>query len=499
MAVETYGPTADSEALLQALGMPRPESWDAVEAGAAGAADGMEEEEEEEGEEEADEEGEQEPVDAEAEYGEDDDGGGGGAGAGAGAGAGGSDGGNNSSDSRSRSRSHDDDEYPPTEEEAEPTDVDVDAGSRRRLPAIAVSDALAKQLDAFERFRCQTVNRQRKGKAVATVTARDDRRSVLHFFAWLKARKGVTVPTFGVFSSARLGAVAEEFIEEKALTCQHARIAKLLSSLVAATRFTYTMLKAKAAEGTSVSSAPADEMEALLSQVKGEAVEEGKFRVSLPPKSWLTWEECQIARLRSEKALAKYKGSDAAEKLSLVRSCCLLKLLTAIPPDRVRVYRELQLGGSLKAAGGGSYKIDLERGAHKTSSTFGPSRCTLPEPVAERVHALVTMDGLQSGEYLFHGTDRGAALETWTWTRLVQATFKAYSPGSVALSPKDCRASFVTWMRDGDHGDDVLASAAKSMHHSNATAASASYDKHGSDRIVGAAMKAAGEFAQRFA
>ena len=29
MAVETYGPTADSEALLQALGMPRPESWDA--------------------------------------------------------------------------------------------------------------------------------------------------------------------------------------------------------------------------------------------------------------------------------------------------------------------------------------------------------------------------------------------------------------------------------------------------------------------------------------
>ena len=176
-----------------------------------------------------------------------------------------------------------------------------------------------------------------------------------------------------------------------------------------------------------------------------------------------------------------------------------LKLLTAIPPDRVRVYRELQLGGSLKAAGGGSYKIDLERGSHKTSSTFGPSRCTLPEPVANRVHELVTLDGLQPGEYLFHGPNRGAALETWTWTRLVHATFKAYSPGSVALSPKDCRASFVTWMRDGDHGNEVLASAAKSMHHSNATAASASYDKHGSDRIVGAAMKAAGVFAQRFA
>ena len=34
-----------------------------------------------------------------------------------------------------------------------------------------------------------------------------------------------------------------------------------------------------------------------------------------------------------------------------------------------------------------------------------------------------------------------------------------------AMCPKDCRASFITWLRDGDHGDAVLASAAKDMHH----------------------------------
>ena len=54
-------------------------------------------------------------------------------------------------------------------------------------------------------------------------------------------------------------------------------------------------------------------------------------------------------------------------------------------------------------------------------------------------------------------------------------------------------------MRDGAHGDEVLRSAAKAMHHSNAMAASAAYDKHGTDRIVAAAVKAADEFAKRFA
>lgn len=114
-----------------------------------------------------------------------------------------------------------------------------------------------------------------------------------------------------------------------------------------------------------------------------------------------------------------------------------------------------------------------------------------------RIDALVTLDALRPGEYLFHGTDRRAALEPYTWTRLVQEAFKTHA--GVAFSPKNCRSSFVTFMRDGAHGDEVLRSAAKAMHHSNAMAASAAYDKHGTDRIVAAAVKAADEFAKRFA
>ena len=135
----------------------------------------------------------------------------------------------------------------------------------------------------------------------------------------------------------------------------------------------------------------------------------------------------------------------------------------------MRVYRELKLGGSLKAMVDGSYKIDLERGAHKTcalsqsnrggrgahwgstlidravasrtASTFGPSRCTLPDGVAVCIQKLVSLDNLQEGEYLFHGTDRNAALEPPAWTRHVQAAFRQFSIGGVSLSPKNCRRS----------------------------------------------------------
>lgn len=132
----------------------------------------------------------------------------------------------------------------------------------------------------------------------------------------------------------------------------------------------------------------------------------------------------------------------------------------------------------------------------RAAAAFGPSRITVTTAVAARINALVSLDTLQPGEYLFHADDRRLPLQPYMWTRLVQSTFKAHS--GVALSPKTCRASFITWMRDGDHGDDVLASAAQAMHHSSATARSAAYDKGESDRLVAAAVKVADEFAKRF-
>ena len=180
-----------------------------------------------------------------------------------------------------------------------------------------------------------------------------------------------------------------------------------------------------------------------------------------------------------------------------MRTAALLKLLTSLPPDRVCVYRKLQLGATLKPLGGGRYQIDLsEPGAHKTAAVFGPSRTTLTATVAASVHALVTLDKLQVGEHLFHGRDRRAALTPYGWTRCVQRAFDTHA--GVALSPKDLRSSFVTWLRDGSHNNEVLRAAAIAMRHSSTTAASAAYDKNGSDRLVAAAVGVADAFAARF-
>ena len=87
----------------------------------------------------------------------------------------------------------------------------------------------------------------------------------------------------------------------------------------------------------------------------------------------MDWEACQLARLSAEKTLSNYRGSSAAKQLNLSRTACLLKLLTAMPPDRVGVYRLLQLGSSLKANDDG-FQMDLsEPGAHKTAAIFGPT------------------------------------------------------------------------------------------------------------------------------
>jgi hypothetical protein len=507
-AIATFGPTEDIEALLTALQLERPGEWaesSSDEQGGDEGGDPMEEGTEEESEEERDggegeeEESEEDDESEECEEREEDrDGGNEGGGGGSGGSSSGgssvsrSEGGSDYSYSRSRSSNG-----------SEGSDAD-DVGdaraavSHRRLAAIPISGRLESQLQALARFRKSTVERQRHGKAVADTTAAEDRRSILHFLAWLHHCKQVAAPTLGsVFSSPKLGAVVQEFVQEKSLTCKYARIVKVVGSLVAAARFTRSVLQVGSVPGADSTINVVDQLMAIHSQCCAEARMETKFSIAQPPKAWLTWEECQRARMRAEAALASDASGDACVHLELVRQCALLRLLTALPPDRVGVYRQLKLGSTLKSDGS-AYKLDLaERTAHKTSEVFGPTRTTVTAAVAARLDALVKLDRLQCGEFLFHASDRQTALSPSAWTRFVQAAFKKHS--GVALSPKDCRSSFVSWLRSGDHGDAALKAAANAMHHSSAVAASAHYDKFGSDRVVEAAVKAADAFASRFA
>ena len=498
MALTTYGSTPTSEALLEALELPRPEEWPDPPADQAAQEGDAGEEGEEEGESEG---GEQDSDDDDDEQ---DSSGGGGAGSAAAGGG---------SSSHSRSRDREEDDYPSTEEEPDPPRLgaaedagDADApganeaedGKRKRV-SFGVTPSMAREFASFQRFRTSEISRERNGRKVSPLTAADDQQRVLAFFAYLKAEMGVEVKSLGVLSSPKIGAAAQAYIKYKTMTREYSSVAKAVGSLIAAARFVLTTRKAHAASGAAVSTVALDELTALHRQCLSEGRLRDKFSTARPPKAWLDWADCQRARLSAEKAMLGDSGACPAMTLELTRDACLLKLLTAMPPDRVGVFRLLMMGKTLKQVDGDCFQIDLsEPGAHKTSAVFGPSCTTVTAGVAERIAQLIDADHLVAGEYLFHdNADRRLPLAPTAWTRLVKAAFLAHA--GVALCPKDVRSSFITWMKDGDHGDAVCRSAAKAMKHSSTVADSASYDKHKSARVVEAAMKAADAFAKQFA
>ena len=261
-AVAAFGSAPVSISLLTALGMPQPAGWVSSSSSSSGEAEGGVEGalgEEQEGEEQ-DEDGEEEEEEGGGVEDEDDDegeddGGHASSNGSSGSGSGGGGGSSGAEDGNARSRSHDgdDDDYPPTEVESEAEvvggDDDEQHAAQRRSPAMALSSKLQTQLEAFERHRSTIINRQRRGKAVAKITVASDRRSILHFLAWVQHEKGVVEPSLGVFASPKIGRVVEEFVEEKQLTCKHSRVAKLLGSLVSAARFAHAVLTAKVAPG----------------------------------------------------------------------------------------------------------------------------------------------------------------------------------------------------------------------------------------------------------
>ena len=190
--------------------------------------------------------------------------------------------------------------------------------------------------------------------------------------------------------------------------------------------------------------------------------------------------------------------SDLSKRKQATRDVAILMFLTHQPPDRVGVCRLLKLGSTLKRTPNGGFDLDLSQpGDHKTIAAFGPTCTTVPMAIARAFHAHLNLSQVPHGGYVFAAADSPFdPLTPVQWTRLVQRIFKQHS--GVALAPKDLRSSHVTWLRGDEHDDETLRSAALAMRHSSKTAASSSYDKERSDRLVQKSMHAAAEFAARF-
>ena len=482
-ALSVFGQCSRSKALVSALGIDRPGDWreEEDEEAEEEEAEDEEAEEEEEDEEEDGEGDEDDESDGEVSvagteivdeppvvYGSDNDGGGGDVG---------------EADSPANLVGS--------------TDASINGHAAKRQHVAQrrfnISPTLEAQLVAFDAHRAAPLNQDRAGIAVSPATRQSDRGRVLRFLKWLADNyKFKTPPTLTIFLHANIGSATQRYIKE--LIEQHRRkysyVATIAASLIAAASFMTMRREAGRPDNGAIA-----QLKALHLQCRQQARKQDKFDVAKKPTSWLTWDAIQLVRCKAEDAYAA-ADSDAA-KFELTREVTILRFLADQPPDRVGITRTLQLGGTLKSIEGG-YELDLSTpGLHKTSAVFGATKTTIPASIKPWLDDYIALAGVAPGDFLFHVCgDKRTALAPWAWTRLVKAIFARHS--DVALCPKDCRSSFITFLRSGEHDDETIRSAAVAMRHSSKTQASASYDKGETDRRVSAAMKVASDFSAKF-
>ena len=146
----------------------------------------------------------------------------------------------------------------------------------------------------------------------------------------------------------------------------------------------------------------------------------------------------------------------------------LLTRLTAVPPDRVGVARQLRLGGTLKPTAAG-FELDLRTAdAHKTAALFGYSSGRAPPPPPPR-RARCSRPGWPAAglteatvPYVFVLGGRGRAgpvaharpVGEKRWTELVPAVRTRQA--GVPLAPKDLRSSFITFLQSDANADEAL-------------------------------------------
>ena len=109
-------------------------------------------------------------------------------------------------------------------------------------------------------------------------------------------------------------------------------------------------------------------------------------------------------------------------------------------------------------------------GSHKTSAIFGPSKTTLGKEICDAITSVLAMekeDDKTTYPFLFHGPSGASRpFSPAGWCQLIKSVFKRHS--GVALSPKDLRSSFITFLRSSHNNETLLKSCAVAMRHSNA-------------------------------
>ena len=240
-------------------------------------------------------------------------------------------------------------------------------------------------------------------------TSDTDRGHILRFLGYLQAKHGVEVKGLvQVFASPRLAAVVQLYVEHlvSERRNKYNSTAKAVLSIAAVARFVHAGVKQTGGPNAAkLDGGTLDALATLHSQCVAESSKSDTFRKRSKPVNWLTWRECQLARVHAEQQCLR-EAAEGEASLDALHDCALLALFTYQPPDRVRIYRTLQFGTSLLLIDGGGHQINVaEPEAHKTISIFGKTRTTLPRAVSVHINAYAEAAKLRHGMYLFYGGD----------------------------------------------------------------------------------------------
>ena len=228
-----------------------------------------------------------------------------------------------------------------------------------------IPDALERELAAMALWRSEPVNRHRSTARVEATTIVGERADVLRLLGWLHTRNVHSTSLVAIFGSQRLGAVVETFVKSLVSSGRlYSTCASYVASYIAAARFSYSV---RQRGGQSPSTAPIDALVTLHRQCKQQAAQQELYSRKQEGR-WLTWEQCQRAKVAAVEAYAAAKSEKDSRKLLLrARDALLLTWLTHQPPDRVGVARLLQYGTTLVPGANGEFALDLSQpGAHKT-------------------------------------------------------------------------------------------------------------------------------------
>ena len=209
-----------------------------------------------------------------------------------------------------------------------------------------VPSVLKHELDAYLVYRTETFAARRQGGAVLSISAEQDKTSLLRFFGYLQRTNRLPEDRPLLYLDFLLRADLGDLVQAYASWLQTTQrlkfssIANYLNGLVSLVTYAYANLEPPDAV---LNSDPNPLAQIINLRAQAEKASKTQQMYEQRVGGWLTWEDVQKARVQCMDKLDEAQWGTPAERRFALRDAAAISLLSLIPPDRVGCIRKLRL------------------------------------------------------------------------------------------------------------------------------------------------------------